>query len=95
MQQSDIAPELVFIQPVQAVAGAHATFASGADIQVDSKGILLSFAGDRTWDQIAVVARVCWKRVRFMPTREALHRCQALLFIKQVVYQRSEDRRIE
>jgi hypothetical protein len=84
MQQPDAAPGLIFVQSIERVAGAHAGFAAGATIQIDSKGILLTGARALQRHQILVVFRAPF-RVLIMPLRESIDRRQLLLFSQQFV----------
>ncbi len=43
VEQPDRAPDLIFIEPIEAVAGGNASLAPGAGIEVDLKRILLAW----------------------------------------------------
>ena len=43
-QHSDLAPRFVFIESIHCMTGCHTGFASGTQIEINLKGVLLSFS---------------------------------------------------
>ena len=91
LQDSDRAPGLIFVEPIQIVTGSNTGFASRAEIEVHLEGILLSWTGPRQGNAIAEKAGFCGKpfvvlreadywRERLLVTDKLLDECERLVF---------------
>lgn len=83
LQDSDRAPGLIFVEPIQIVAGGNTGFASRAEIEVHLEGILLSWTGPRQRNAIPEKARFCGKP--FVVFREAGYRREGLLVTDELL----------
>ena len=62
-KDTDIAPALVVVEPVQMMAGSNTRLATCAGVKIDCERILLARRRQREWNQVAVVLRLCRHRV--------------------------------
>ena len=86
LQDSDRAPRLVFVEPIQIVTGSNTGFASRAEIEVHLEGILLSRTGPRERNAIPEKAGFCGKP--FVVLREAGYRREGLLGTDELLDER-------
>lgn len=77
MDRADVAPHFVFVEAVERVAGADASFAAGATVEVDDKSVLLAGFGFAERDEFAVALR--GRRRGVVIAREAFDRGQVAL----------------
>lgn len=62
-KDTDIAPGLVVVEPVQMMAGSNTRLTTCAGVKIDCERILLARRRQREWNQVAVILRLCWDRV--------------------------------
>ena len=55
VKRTDRAPGFIFGEAVEAMAGRHAGFATGAAIQIDIEGVLLALPGMGDWNQVTII----------------------------------------
>ena len=91
LQDSDRAPGLIFVEPIEVVTGGNTGFASRAKIEVHLEGILLSWTGLRQGNAIPEKAGFCgkpfvvlceagYRRKGLLVTDELLDECERLVF---------------
>jgi hypothetical protein len=76
------------------MAGSDASLATGARIEVDLEGVLLTLARFRQRNQVLVQALAGRELVSIMATREALDRGQILLHVQELTDERQPDARL-
>jgi hypothetical protein len=59
VEETYIPPQLLVFESIERMAGADASFASSAGIEVDGESILLAFLWDDSADEIAIVTFLC------------------------------------
>ena len=83
--QSDVAPRLMLLKPVERMTSAYACLASGADVQIDGKCILLTPARLRGRNQITVIAGLRGNVRALVLFCEALDRGEPLLLGEKLI----------